>query len=107
MEEEIKNNLFEMQDKKYKEFHSGLCPNIDNIIGVRIPILREYAKNLVKQYSIDELLKNIGNNYYEEIMLQGMIIGLEKNNIEITLKRIKEFVPKIDNWAVCDVLWRT
>lgn len=103
MEEEIKNNLFEMQDKKYKEFHSGLCPNTDNIIGVRIPILREYAKNLVKQYSIDELLKNIGNNYYEEIMLQGMIIGLEKNNIEITLKRIKEFVPKIDNWAVCDV----
>lgn len=103
MKEEIRNHLFEMQDKKYQEFHSGLCPNTENIIGVRVPMLRNYAKNLVKQYSTDKLLKNIGNDYYEEIMLQGMIIGLSKDNLEITLNRIKEFVPKIDNWAVCDV----
>ena len=103
MKEKIQNHLFEMQDKKYKEFHSGLCPNTDNIIGVRVPMLRDYAKNLVKQYTADELLKNIGNDYYEEIMLQGMIIGLSKDNLEVTLKRIQQFVPKIDNWAVCDV----
>ena len=102
MKEEILNHLFEMQDKKYKEFQSGLCPNTDNIIGVRIPILRDYAKDLVKQYSTDELLRNIGNDYYEEIMLQGMVIGLDKDNLEITLKRIQQFVPKINNWAVCD-----
>lgn len=102
MQKEIKNHLFEIQDKKYKEFHSGLCPNTDNIIGVRIPILRNYAKELVKQYNTDELLNNIGNDYYEEIMLQGMIIGLGKDNLEITLKRIQQFVPKINNWAVCD-----
>lgn len=103
MKEEIRNHLFEMQDKKYQEFHSGLCPNADNIIGVRVPMLRDYAKKLVKQYSTDELLKNIGKDYYEEIMLQGMIIGLSKDNLEVTLKRIQQFVPKIDNWAVCDV----
>lgn len=103
MEEEIRNHLFELQDKKYQEFHSGLCPNTENIIGVRVPILRNYAKTLVKQYSIDELLKNIGNNYYEEIMLQGMIIGLGKETLETTLNRIEKFVPKINNWAVCDV----
>lgn len=103
MKEEIQKKLFEMQDKKYKEFHSGLCPNNDNIIGVRVPMLRNYAKKLVKQYNPEELLKNIGNDYYEEIMLQGMIIGLTKDNLEVVLKRIQQFVPKIDNWAVCDV----
>lgn len=103
MKEEIRKKLFEMQDKKYKEFHSGLCPNTDNIIGVRVPMLRNYAKKLVKQYNPEELLKNIGNDYYEEIMLQGMIIGLTKDNLEVILKRIQQFVPKIDNWAVCDV----
>ena len=103
MQKEIKNHLFELQDKKYKEFQSGLCPNTDNIVGVRIPILRDYAKDLVKQYSTDELLRNIGNDYYEEIMLQGMVIGFSKDNIDVTLKRIQQFVPKIDNWAVCDV----
>lgn len=103
MKEEILNYLFEMQDKKYKEFHSSLCPNTDNIIGVRVPILRDYAKRLVKKYSINELLKNIGNDYYEEIMLKGMIIGISKDSLEVTLKRIQQFVPKIDNWAICDV----
>lgn len=103
MEEEIRNHLFELQDKKYQEFHSGLCPNTNNIIGVRVPVLRNYAKTLVKQYGIDKLLTNIGNDYYEEVMLQGMIIGLGKDNIETTLNRIEKFVPKINNWAVCDV----
>ena len=32
-----------------------------------------------------------------------MIIGFEKGNFETIKKHIEEFVPKIDNWAVCDV----
>lgn len=102
MEEEIRKHLFELQDKKYQEFHRGLCPNTENIIGVRIPVLREYSKQLVKKYSVEELLNNIGNTYYEEIMIKGMIIGLSKENLGKIQKYIKEFVPKIDNWAVCD-----
>ena len=98
MEEEIRKHLFELQDKKYQE----LCPNTENIIGVRIPVLREYSKQLVKKYSVEELLNNIGNTYYEEIMIKGMIIGLSKENLGKIQKYIKEFVPKIDNWAVCD-----
>ena len=29
----LKDKLFELSDEKYKKFHSGLCPNTDNIIG--------------------------------------------------------------------------
>ena len=79
MKQKIKNKLLELADPKYKEFHSGLCPGIKNIIGVRVPVLRNYAKELAKNYEIEELLlKQIDNEYYEEIMLQGMLIGLEK-----------------------------
>ena len=100
----IKEKLTELADEKYKEFHSKLCPNTDNILGVRVPILRNYAKELSKNYTTDELLKNIDNQYYEEIMLQGMIIGLSKEkDFEVIKKHIKDFVPKIDNWAICDV----
>ena len=35
-------------------------------------------------------------------MLQGMVIGLIKKNPEDILNYVKNFVPKIDNWAVCD-----
>ena len=104
MKQKIKEELKQLADEKYREFHKGLCPGTENILGIRVPVLRDYAKKLAKEYEIKELLKNIDNEYYEEIMLQGMLIGLEKDNdMQDILKDIEEFVPKIDNWAVCDV----
>ena len=60
----IKEKLVELADEKYREFHSKLCPNTNNILGVRVPVLRNYAKELIKEYSSEELLKNIDNQYY-------------------------------------------
>lgn len=100
----IKEKLKELSDEEYKEFHSNLCPGINNILGVRVPVLRNYAKQLKKEYSIEELFNNIDDKYYEEIMLKGMLIGLNKQlEWKETEKYIKEFVPKIDNWGVCDI----
>ena len=99
----IKKDLSKLIDEEYQKFHSKLCPGTNNILGIRVPVLRNYAKELNKQYSIQNLLNNIGDEYYEEIMLKGMIIGLNKKiEWEEVEKYIKEFVPKIDNWAICD-----
>ena len=99
----IKEELKLLVDEKYKEFHSNLCPGINNILGIRVPVLREFAKKLNKEYSIEDLLSRIDDEYYEEIMLKGMIIGLNKNLEWEKIERyIEEFVPKIDNWAICD-----
>lgn len=99
----IKEDLINLVDDKYKEFHSNLCPGINNILGIRVPVLRDYAKKISRNNNLEELLKIIDNEYYEEIMLQGMLIGLEKNiSFEKLEQYIKEFVPKIDNWAICD-----
>lgn len=98
---EILNHIKSLADDKYKEFHSGLCPRTDNILGVRVPILRNYAKELVDE-DWQKTYKNIGNEYYEEIMLQGMILGIVKLNIDEEFEYLQEFIPKIDNWAICD-----
>ena len=101
MENKIRQDLFEMQDLKYKEFHGSLCPDMDNIIGVRIPKLREYAKELYKSNKLEDI--KIGDKYYEELVIQGMLIGFQtKAPIEEVIKQVKEFVPKINSWAVCD-----
>ena len=100
--DEIREKILELADEKYKEFHSGLCPNTNNIVGVRVPVLRNYAKELTKK-DFREYLKNAKDEYYEEVMLQGMVIGLAKMELEERLEYITNFVPKIDNWAVCDV----
>ena len=42
---ELQKRLFELQDIKYKEFHSKLMPGIDpdSVIGIRVPVLRAFA----------------------------------------------------------------
>lgn len=101
---EIREHLFDIADAKYKEFHSGLVPGNDTIIGVRVPVLRAYAKELLKEEKAERLLEIIADGYYEEIMLQGMVIGLQpKPDYETVMQQVREFVPKIDNWAVCDI----
>ena len=91
----IEKELFKMQDKKYQEFQKKLCPETNNIIGIRIPILRKFAKDNKEKINLNE----INYNYYEEIMLRGMLIGMQKS---LDLEEIRRFVPLIDNWAVCD-----
>jgi len=104
MYKKIRQDLLDLQDKKYKQFHSSLCPGINNIIGVRVPVLRKYAKKLSKQENSKKYIFFNKTKYYEEVMLQGMLIGLIKNfNIKETLTMVAEFVPKIDNWAICDI----
>ena len=104
MKQEIKKKLFELADPKYKEFHERLCPGTENIIGVRVPVLRKYAQELFKEKDWKQTIEEIDNEYYEEIMLQGMLIGqAKKEDIKTILKYVEKYVPKIDNWAICDV----
>ena len=92
----IKQDLLALKDEKYKEFQSMLCPGIGNIIGVRIPVLRNYAKKINGKVDITA----ISNDYYEEIMLKGMLIGLQK---ELDFEKVRNYIPLINNWAICDV----
>ena len=100
--DKILKQLFELQDKKYKEFHSSLCPNVDNIIGVRIPELRKLAKQIAKENPKEFIENPVKKQYYEEIMLEGFVIGYMKATLEEKLHYLDNFIPKIDNWAVCD-----
>ena len=99
--EEIKSKLFNLSEDEYINFHSKLCPNTENILGVRLPLLRNMAKDLAKN-NWEAYLNNPYNEYYEEIMIEGLTIGYIKTDINTRLKYIKRFIPKIDNWAICD-----
>lgn len=103
LNKKIRDELFSLQDKKYQNFHSSLCPGTDNIIGVRTPLLRKLAKELSKEVNIDEYLKEASDDYYEEIMLQAMVIGCAKLDLDTRFEYMSEFIPKIYNWAVCDI----
>lgn len=100
--EEIRQELIKLADDKYRSFHSNLCPGVENILGVRLPLLRKIAKNLSKEEDYHNYLNNNDTKYYEEIMIEGLIIGYLKTDNENRFNYIKNFIPKIDNWAICD-----
>ncbi len=106
MRTETIQTLLSMQDVKYRDFHGGLCPGTANIIGVRIPILRKIAKEISKE-DYKTFLAEVQNQYYEETILEGLVIANLKLAFTEKAKLIENFVPKIDNWATCDVVCST
>ena len=72
---EIEENLWKLQDKEYREFHRKLIPNVDpeTIIGVRTPVLRTYAKQLLKKAANDpEVSGMLGEFLWELPHIQGV-----------------------------------
>lgn len=101
--EEIQKQLFELQDMAYRDFHSRLMPDIDKetVIGIRVPMLRKYAKSIAGTELAEKFIKELPHCYYEENNLHMMFITGIKD-YDRCLTEIERFLPYIDNWATCD-----
>lgn len=101
----IKEELLALQDISYADFQAKLIPNIprDLFIGVRVPELRKLAKKIVKDLETSKFLKNLPHKYYDENMLQGLLIS-EIKDYDACIVAVDEFLPYVDNWAVCDIM---
>ncbi len=104
---EILDYLFSNQDLKYKDFNSSLAPNLspDVYIGVRTPVLRDYAKKLYKEKPevAKAFINELPHKYFDENQLHAFIISLIKDYDE-ALYEVERFLPFVDNWATCDQL---
>ena len=102
MERDIKTVLLKSAENGYKVFSASLIPNVNNVLGVRLPVLRKIAGDIYKKGGYEDFLKQREFEYFEETMLQGMLIGMLKLPAKEMLGYVKDFVPLIDNWSVCD-----
>lgn len=102
MNDIIKKRVLEAAQDTHKNFSASLIPNINNVLGVKIPVLRKISKEIYSSNNWKNFLTFYKEEYMEETMLKGMVIGHIKASPEKILSYIKDFVPKIDNWAVCD-----
>lgn len=110
MFEEVRKDLILKSEKNIIELSTKLCPGSkEEILGIRIPILRKMAKEIIK---IDELkyleeAKKEPKKYMEETILEGLVIAYSKCGLEEKLELIREFVPKISNWMINDTFCPT
>ena len=105
IEQEVREHLFALQDAQYKAFHSRLMPTVDPdaIIGVRTPLLRQYAAELAKLANAEAFLRAVPHRYYEENNLHGMLIERMRDYRQ-TVHELDAFLPYVDNWATCDLM---
>lgn len=100
----IQDSLFALADADYKAFHSALIPTVppERILGVRVPVLRKFAKTLPKEQA-EEFLAELPHEFYDENMLHAILLS-EVKDFDRCLALVEDFLPHIDNWAVCDCL---
>lgn len=106
-EKTITDGLFALKDENYRRFHAKLIPDIpiDNIIGVRTPVLRKYAKEVAKLQEANIFLESLPHIYYEENNLHGALLSLlYPKDIIAFMEQLERFLPYVDNWATCDML---
>ena len=106
--QEITEQLINMKDEIYKNFHGKLMPTInpDTILGVRVPLLRKFSNQLSKSLSKEEIerfMNELPHRYYEENNIHAFLI--EKiNDYDECIAALDKFLPYVDNWATCDMM---
>lgn len=100
---DILQTLYANADAVYRDFNAKLIPNVSakSFIGVRTPVLRNLAKNMVKSDVYKDFIANLPHKYFEENQLHAFILSLI-SDFDIVMYEIERFLPYIDNWATCD-----
>ncbi len=99
---EVRNELFKMQDLKYGEFNTKLCPDTNKkMIGIRVPNIRQLAKKILKE-DWKVVLESLKDEYFEEVLLKGFVIAYLPISLEEKLPLIQSFIPLMDSWAITD-----
>jgi 3-methyladenine DNA glycosylase AlkD len=104
-EQHIRARLFALQDVGYRDFQCRLMPTVpaQRVIGVRMPALRQLAREIKGTPEAETLLHQLPHAYYEEDNLHGLLIEQIKD-YALAVEALNAFLPYVDNWATCDLL---
>ncbi len=100
---EFLDSLKAASDEKYRLFNSRLVPGTEKLFGVRIPVLRKIARDILKGNYSDFLLCPIGD-YHEERIIEGLVLAGKNCGFDELLSDYRYFCGRILNWAVCDTV---
>ena len=102
---DIQNRVLELSYEKNADFSAKLTPGIDRekFLGVRIPASRKLAKEIIKENEHKDFLNSLPHKYYDENILHSILIS-EIKDYDECIKYVDEFLPYVDNWAVCDTM---
>jgi len=92
--------LKSISEEEYKKFNSKIIFTNYEMLGIRLPILRKIAKEIIKG-DYKSFLNISGNTYYEEVMIYLLVVASLKSIDELMIY-FDNVLSLIDNWALCD-----
>lgn len=99
---QLREKMEALAEPAFQQFSASLIPGVNRLLGVRLPVLRNLAREEVRGNWRELLEYPAREPYAEEVMLDGMLISLARMEPEERLEHVARFVPRMDNWAVCD-----
>ncbi len=118
MTPQLQGVLLALAEPEYRDFQQALIPGVENLIGVRLPLLRRMAAQLArpsKKAPAQPLPGTVlcgawraefacPDVYLEELLLRGMVIGLLAAQLpkEEYFSLIRDYIPRIGDWCSCD-----
>ena len=90
-------------DPAFREFVKPFIRTPLKIVGVRIPILHNIAKEIART-DTEGYLKERPDQAFEETVLRGLVIAYAKKDNVWRLNALKAFIPHVQDWAACDVV---
>lgn len=102
--EEILAELQSQAEPKYRRFAASLIPGEEDLLGVRLPVLRKLARRVARQENMADIFRELGGySQMEIVMLRGMLPGYAPQaTLRDRLDALRAFIPSIRNWSICD-----
>jgi len=100
---EVKKKLEDLKNPNHQEFIKKLVPGNIPVLGIKNPVLKKIAREIVKK-DYKSFLDTNDFSSYELMMIHAYVIGLAKDDIDVLLKYFDNFVNLINDWAVFDIL---
>lgn len=100
--EQIISFLEKHAEPEYAAFSASLLNDTITVRGVRLPLLRKFARQLVKEGVWLRLWEEDTDRSFEMILLKGLTLAGAKLPEEERWEYIARYVPLITNWALCD-----
>lgn len=89
-------------DENYRKFQEKITPGVAGILGVRTPVLRRLAKELLKTDWQTTFRSGFEPASHELRILQGLVIANAALPSVDRLGWVGWLLPEIYSWAICD-----
>ncbi|MDL2231315.1 DNA alkylation repair protein [Porphyromonadaceae bacterium OttesenSCG-928-L07] len=105
MNHQINKKLHALAESDYKAFNKKIIPTNYDILGIRMPALKQLAKEIATGPEVETYLQQAEYTTYEHILLYGLVIGSLKNpSLETIFRYLDPLILKFDNWAHVDTI---